>query len=182
MPNGEPVRPLDLLSPTESYDALRATFAAWVERWLNEVGIPVRKTYLAFNVLISRANDQHDFDMWISGFSLTLYPAYLSTMFHSRYTSPRARNTAGYVSREYDALVDEFLGEADDMGRARTLAFRLQDMLARDLPWIPLFETPIVEAYRSDQVRFPTTRGLSGLQGARNLEMPGLISSVDPAQ
>ncbi|MEQ1756929.1 MAG: ABC transporter substrate-binding protein [Vicinamibacterales bacterium] len=182
MPDGQPVRPLNLLSPTESYDPLRATFAAWVERWLNEVGIPVRKNYLAFNVLISRANDQQDFDMWISGFTLTLYPAYLNTMFHSRYTSPRARNTAGYVSREYDALVDEFLGEADDMNRARTLALRLQEILARDLPWIPLFETPIVEAYRSDQVTFPTTRGLNGLQGARNNEMPGLIESVDLAQ
>lgn len=182
MPNGQPVRTIELLAPPESYDPLRATFAAWAERWLNEVGIPVKKTYLAFNVLMTRVNDQQDMDMWILGFSLTLYPSYLNSMFHSRYTPLRARNSAGYVSKEYDALVEEFLSEADDMVRARQLAFQLQEKLATDLPWLPLFETPVVEAYRSDQVIFPSTRGLGGIQRAQNGDMPGLIESIDLAQ
>jgi ABC-type transport system substrate-binding protein len=182
MPNGQPVRTIELLAPPESYDPLRATFAAWAERWLNEVGIPIRKTYLAFNVLMTRVNDQQEMDMWILGYSLTLYPSFLSSMFHSQYTSLRARNSAGYVSKEYDALVEEFLSEADDMVRARQLAFQLQEKLATDLPWLPLFETPVVEAYRSDQVIFPSTRGLGGIQRAQNGDMPGLIESIDLAQ
>ena len=179
LPTGELMKPIELLSPTESYDALRATFALWIERWANEIGIPIRKSFLPFNVLISRVSDRQDMDMWILGFTLGLYPAHLERFFHSRYTGPRARNSAGYVSAEYDTLVEEFLAEADDMDRARTLAFRLQELLARDLPWVPLFDTPIVEAYRSDQVLFPTTRGLAGLQGAQNTYSPGLIEHVE---
>ena len=182
MPNGQPVRTIELLAPPESYDPLRATFAAWAERWLNEVGIPIKKTYIAFNVLMSRVNDQQDMDMWISGYSLSLYPSFLESMFHSRYTSLRARNQTGYVNKEYDALAEQFLSEADDMSRAKQLAFQLQEKLATELPWVTLFETPVVEAYRSDQLTFPSTRGLGGIQRARNGEMPGLIESIDLAQ
>jgi ABC-type transport system substrate-binding protein len=164
MPDGTPVRPLELLAPTESYDAMRSAFATWTARWLNEVGIPVRTVPLAFNVLVSRTGDQQDMDMWILGFALPRYPTYLQAFFHSTYSGLRGRNAGGYSSPEYDRLADAFLEEADDMVRAKELAFQLQDLLNRDAPWIPLFDTPLVEAYRSDQVRYPATNMIGGLQ------------------
>jgi len=175
MPNGELMREIELLTPTESYDAMRSTFGLWAERWISEIGIPVRRLPLAFNVLIDRVSDQQDMDMWILGYSLTPYPLHLNAFFHSDYAGLRGLNTAGYVSAEYDALLDEFLREADDIDHAVELAYELQAMLARDLPWIPLFDTPIIEAYRSDSVVFPTTRGLSGIQRA---PVPAFIDSV----
>ena len=175
MPDGEPMRPLELLTPTDTYDAMRSTFGLWAERWINDVGIPVQRIPLAFNVLIDRVQDQQDMDMWILGYSLTPYPSHLNNFFHSDYRGPRQRNTSGYASPEYDALVDEFLQEADDLDRAAALADELQVMLARDLPWIPLFDTPIIEAYRSDSIEFATTRGMNGIQGS---PVYGLIDSV----
>ena len=175
LPNGKPVPPLELLTPTEAYDALRSTFGLWVERWLREVGIPVRRVTLAFNALTDRVYDEQNMDMWILGFSLDPYPSHLHNFFHSRYRALRLRNASGYASPEYDALADEFVGEVNDLDHAKELAFRLQEMLAHDLPYLPLFETPIVEGYRSDRLRFPTTRTLDGLQGA---PIPGLLDSV----
>jgi ABC-type transport system substrate-binding protein len=179
LPSGEPVQPLELLTPTEAYDAMRAAFGTWVERWLNEVGIPVRARQTAFNMLMSRVNDRQDTDFWILGFTLTPYPTFLSNFFHSRYAQPRGRNTAGYMNPAYDKLVDSFVEEADDMARARALAFELQEVLNRDVPWIPLFDTPIVEAYRSDQVVFPTTTVMGGIQGAPRI---GFVNAVALAQ
>ena len=164
LPTGQPLAPLELLGPGDAYDPLRATFAAWIERWLTEVGIPVRPNLTAFNVVSERVFERQDFDMWILGWSLTPYPSYLNAFFHSRYTSLNGHNAQGYANPEYDRLVEEFLQEADDMERARGLAARLQEFLARDLPYVVLFDTPIVEAYRTDRVRFPTTRGLGGIQ------------------
>jgi peptide/nickel transport system substrate-binding protein len=164
LPGGRPVRPLELLGPGDAYDPLRATFALWIERWLNEVGIPVRPNLTAFNVVAERVFERQDFDMWILGWSLGIYPSYLHAFFHSRYTGLRGHNAQGYASPEYDRLVEAFLAETDDMERARTLAHGLQQFLARDLPYIVLFDTPIVEAYRSDRLRFPTTDVLGGLQ------------------
>jgi ABC-type transport system substrate-binding protein len=182
LPNGEAVKPIELLGPNESYDALRTTFASWTERWLNEVGIPVHKTLTAFNVLSDRVFEQQDMDMWISGWTVEIYPGYLNTFFDSRYTGRRGQNAGGYVNAEYDKLVEEFLAEADDMNHAKSLAFRLQDYLARDLPYVPLFNTPIVEAYRSDHVRFPTTHGVGGLQGVQNNDKPGFVEAVQVLQ
>jgi peptide/nickel transport system substrate-binding protein len=164
LPGGRPVRPLELLGPGDAYDPLRATFALWIERWLNEVGIPVRPNLTAFNVVGERVFERQDFDMWILGWSLGIYPSYLNAFFHSRYTGLRGHNAQGYSNPRYDALVEEFLQETDDMERARDLGFRLQEFLARDLPYLVLFDTPIVEAYRADRVRYPTAEVLGGLQ------------------
>jgi peptide/nickel transport system substrate-binding protein len=92
---GQPVAPLELLGPGEAYDPLRATFASWTERWLNEVGIPVRPVLTAFNAVSDRVFDRQDFDMYILGWSLTIYPSYLESFFHSRYTGLRGHNAAG---------------------------------------------------------------------------------------
>jgi len=163
-PNGQLVPELELLGPGDAYDPLRATFGSWIERWLNEVGIPVRANLTAFNVVSDRVIEQQDFDLWILGWSLNPYPSHLESFFHSRHTGLNDLNAQGYENPAYDEAVDAFLQESRDMNRARTLALELQEMLARDLPYVVLFDTPIVEAYRSDRVRFPTTEGLGGIQ------------------
>jgi peptide/nickel transport system substrate-binding protein len=178
MPDGTPVRPLELICPTDAYDARRAAFAAWTARWMNEVGIPVRTVPLAFNVLLGRT-DQQDMDMWILGFELTRYPTYLQSFFHSRYSGLRGHNAGGYSSAEYDRLADAFLEEVDDLVRAKELAFQLQETLNRDLPWIPLFSAPLIEAYRSDQVRYPFTSMIGGLQRE---PWSGFIDAVELVQ
>jgi ABC-type transport system substrate-binding protein len=178
LPGGAPVQPLELIGPGEAYDPLRATFASWIERWLNEVGIPVRNNLSSFNVVVERVTDRQDFDMFILGWSLTVYPEYLNNFFHSRYSGPRGLNAQGYQNPEYDRLVEEFLSEADDMERSRQMAFNLQEYLARDLPYVVLFDTPLVEAYRSDRVRYPTTEGLGGIQGIQLRGRAGFIHAV----
>jgi ABC-type transport system substrate-binding protein len=170
LPDGQPLRDLELLGPGDAYDPLRATFASWIERWLNEAGIPIKPNLTAFNVVSERVFERQDFDLWILGWSLSPYPSYLNGMFHSRYTGLNGHNAQGYANPEYDRMVEAFLEEADDLDKARTLAHQLQEFLARDLPYIILFDTPIVEAYRSDHLRFPTTRGIGGIQ---NQLLPG---------
>jgi ABC-type transport system substrate-binding protein len=84
------------------------------------------------------------------------------------------------VSPEFDRLADQFLAEADDLANAQRLAHEIQEFLARDVPWLPLFNDSILEAYRSDRVHFSTTRGLGGLSGFSS--RPGLIDSADLEQ
>jgi ABC-type transport system substrate-binding protein len=178
LPGGQPVRPIELIGPGEAYDPMRAAFASWIERWLNEVGIPIRNNLSAFNVVSDRVFDTQNFDMFILGWSLTIYPSYLDGFFHSRYSDLRGQNAMGYNNPEYDKLVDTFLQESDDMNRARAMAFELQNFLARDLPYLVLFDTPLAEAYRSDRVRYPSTEGLGGLQGVHQRDRAGFIHAV----
>jgi ABC-type transport system substrate-binding protein len=174
MPNGEPMRQLNMLAPSAGYDPLRSTFAIWIERWLNDVGIPVRANLTGFNIIVETINDPEAFDMFILGWSLTLYPDYLESFFHSRHTVEGGLNRGGYSNPEFDALADGLLEETN-LEEARQKVFRMQEFLADDLPYVVLFTTPILEAYRSDRLEFPYTEVLDGIQDQNGLTTTVLI-------
>ena len=168
MPNGDPVPAMSLIAPSAGYDPLRSTFAIWIERWLNEVGIPLRADLTGFNLIVEKVFNQQDFDMWILGWGLTLFPDYLEAFFHSRHSELEGRNAGGYSNPDFDRLADGLLSETE-LAEAQRQVFRLQEFLADDLPYVVLFTTPIVETFRSDRIEFPYTDNLGGLQQASGL-------------
>lgn len=163
LPSGQPLPQMELLSPSAGYDPLRATAAIWIERWLNEAGIPVRANLTGFNVIVAKVFQKQDFDMWILGWDLTVFPDYLASFFQSRNGEAGDFNAGGYANAEVDALTDQLLA-ATEMARARDVALRLQEILAEEAPYVLLFTTPVLEAYRSDRVEFPYRQVLGGIQ------------------
>ena len=172
MPDGEPVPAMEVLAPSPGYDPLRSTFAIWIERWLNEMGIPLRANLTGFNVIVEKVFDQQDFDMWILGWALSAFPDYLESFFHSKHANLEGHNPGGYSNPEFDRLADQLLAETD-LDAARRQVFEMQAFLAEDLPYVVLFDTPIVETYRSDRIEFPYTETWGGLQSA--VGMPSLV-------
>lgn len=168
MPDGEPIPEMEILAPSPGYDPLRSTFAIWIERWLNDVGIPTRAKLTDFNVIVEKIRDPQGFDMWILGWSLTSFPDYLEAFFHSRHGEGDGLNRGGYSNPEFDALAEELLIETN-LDAARGQVFRMQEFLADDLPYVVLFTTPILETYRDDRVDFPYTETLGGLQSTSGL-------------
>ena len=173
MPNGEPVPSIEVLAPSPGYDPLRSTFAIWIERWLNEVGIPLRANLTGFNVIVDKVFNQQDFDMWILGWGLSAFPDYLEAFFHSRHSGLEGHNAGGYNNPDFDRLADALLAETD-LETARQQVFEMQAFIADDLPYVVLFDTPIVETFRSDRVEFPYTDTWGGLQSASG--MPTLVN------
>ena len=172
MPNGDPVPAMEVLAPSPGYDPLRSTFAIWIERWLNEVGIPVRANLTGFNVIVEKVFDQQDFDMWILGWGLSAFPDYLESFFHSRHSQLEGQNPGGYSNPEFDRMADQLLAETD-LEAARQQVFEMQAFLAEDLPYVVLFDTPIIETYRSERIEFPFTKTWGGLQSSAG--MPSLV-------
>ena len=168
MPNGESVPDIEVLAPSPGYDPLRSTFAIWIERWLNEIGIPLRANLTGFNVIVERVFDQQDFDMWILGWGLSPFPDYLESFFHSRYSQLEGHNPGGYSNPEFDQLADQLLAETD-LEAAKRQVFEMQAFLAEDLPYVVLFDTPIIETYQSDRIEFPYTESWGGLQGVSGM-------------
>ena len=173
MPSGEPVPEMEVMAPSAGYDPLRSTFAIWIERWLSEVGIPLRANLTGFNVIVDKVFNQQDFDMWILGWGLNPFPDYLEAFFHSRHSELEGYNPGGYNNPEFDRLADDLLAETD-LESARRQVFEMQAFLAEDLPYVVLFDTPIVETYRSERIEFPYTETWGGLQSASG--MPGLVN------
>jgi len=163
MPDGKPVPELQLWAPSAGYDPLRSTFAIWIETWLREFGIPVTANLAGFNVLVPRIFSEQDFDMYILGWSLGLFPDYLRDFFHSEQAVLDGNNAAGYINPEFDALADQLL-TCDTLDSCKEIANQVQLMLATEVPYVLLFDTGIVEAYNSANIEFPYTQTLSGLQ------------------
>ncbi len=163
MPNGQPVQPFEMLAPAPGYDPLRATFALWIERWAQEIGIPLRARLTDFNTISTKAYDEQDFDMFMLGWSLSLYPDHIYYFFHSSQAGPGGFNAGGYNNPEFDRIAEALL-DAKTLEEARELAFKAQEYLARDVPYIVLFDTPVMEAYRRDQIQYQFTQVLGGLQ------------------
>ncbi len=179
MPDGSPVPEMTLLAPSAGYDPMRSTFAIWVDRWLNDIGIPVRAHLTGFNVIVDALFSDdvaEDLDMWILGWGLSIFPDYLENFFHSRH-SPEigdGYNWGGYANNQFDDLAIGLLSETTIDG-ARDKAFQLQEFLAEDLPYVPLFTTPKLDAYRPSRVEFPYTSVLGGLEQLGGMQQEALI-------
>lgn len=167
LPDGRYCPELELLAPSAGYDPLRATFALYIEQWCRELAIPVKAHLTGFNEIVNKvwAPDGFDFDIYMLGWSLgnPAFPDYLYYFWHSSQDVPDGFNTPGYRNPEYDRLAEAFLA-AKSVEEARPLVFRMQELLAEDVPYVILFDSPIKEAFRADAIVFPYTEVLGGIQ------------------
>lgn len=164
----------NFIYPNSAYDPRRALFGVQTEKWVNQIGIPVRGVPTGFNVIVTKVFDEQDFDVWSLGWSLggLTPPDYLESFFHTRHTELGDDNPQGYSNPEVDALLDEFL-KTLDLNKARNLVFKIQEILLFESPYVPLFDTAIVDAWRDDKVVYPfveRTQGIVGMGG-----MPALV-------
>jgi peptide/nickel transport system substrate-binding protein len=169
---GNPVQPFELLAPHQGYDPLRATFALHIEERLNKIGIPVKVNLTGFNTIVSRVFDEQKFDAWILGWGLGgKFPSYLVSFFHSENSGLGGQNPQGYNNPEFDKIADEFRA-ACELAKLKELAFKMQEMLSEELPYVPLFNAPLFEAYRADALvgeHMPYEKVLDGIQGVNGL-------------
>jgi peptide/nickel transport system substrate-binding protein len=175
-PDGEPVGQLELITPTASYDPLRATFANYISGVSQEMGIDIVAIPTDFNKIVNDVfaldeenNYTSPFDMFILGYSLG-NPAFPS--FHcSFFCTGGDSNNTQYTNEEFDAAADAF-DAAQSEEDAFAAMWEMERLIARDKPHIPLFDTGILEFY-NNRVQYPFTETLSGLQF-----LSGLQSSV----
>lgn len=163
MPDGTAVPPLVMPAPSPGYDPLRSTFAIWIETWLNEFGIPLEAKLAGFNVIVPIIFTEQNFDMYILGWSLGIFPDYLRDFFAEEQAAQDGNNAGGYVNPEVEARLNEIL-TCETFDTCKAIANELQVILATELPYVLLFDTGIIEAYRSASVEYPFTKALSGLQ------------------
>jgi peptide/nickel transport system substrate-binding protein len=130
---------------------------------LQAVGIAVRLELEPSDGWYKRMMERHDFDMVLLGGNQGPDPESLNLRFGSQGLGSQIM---GYESAELDAAVAEGGRQADLSRRARAY-FRVQEILARDLPIAPLAESIRVVVCR---------RGVTGLSQA---EGRGLVPPHD---
>ena len=168
-PDGEPVPQLELITPTPSYDPLRATFGNYISGVAQEMGIPIVAIPTDFNKIVADvfATDPEDptvytspFDMYILGYSLG-NPAF-PTFHCSFFCTDGDSNNTQYSNPDYDAAAERF-ASATTQEEAYEAMWEMERIIARDKPHITLFDTGILE-FHNNRVTYPFTETLYGLQ------------------
>lgn len=173
-PDGTPVEPMELLAPGPGYDPLRATYSLFIANWANDLGIPLRAEPTGFSVIVDRVFGPVDWDMYILGWGLTIFPDYVADFFDSRADSATAGgfNIPGYANPDFDRMADELKAETD-INQAAAIVRRMDAVLGQDVPYVVLFTTPVLETFRNT-LEFPSTVTLDGLQNFQGL--PGAVN------
>ena len=166
-PDGEAIPQLKLVTPTASYDPLRATFGNYISGVAQEMGIDLVAIPTDFNKIVADVfaldddnNYTSPFDMFILGYSLgnAAFPTFHCSFFCTGGDS----NNTQYSNEDYDAAAAEF-DAAQTQEEAYAAMWEMERLIARDKPHVPLFDTGILEFY-NDRVAYPFTDSLSGLQ------------------
>lgn len=150
LPNGQPMSQITILTPPADYDPQRAMVGMMVQEWLREAGIPAVSRPMAFGSLIEQVKVRHDFDAFVLGYgNLSLDPDYLRNFFLSSNDKPQGWNMSGYRNPEFDRIAEQS-ADSMDVEKRRELIYEMQKIIARDVPYVPLYDPQLVEAVRSD--------------------------------
>ena len=170
-PDGNPIEQLELITPTASYDPLRAAFGNYISGAALELGIPIVAIPTEFNTIIQQVyvpNEQGEltYDMFILGWSLgnPALPTFHESFFGGNNLTVvnDGNNNTGYDNQEFNNLVQQF-NQTQSTEEAYEVLWQMEQNLAENLPYITLFDTGILEFY-NNRVTYPFTETLSGLQ------------------
>ena len=166
-PDGELVGQIEMITPTASYDPLRAQFASYISGVAQQMGIDLVAIPTDFTKIVSDVfalDDENNytspFDMFILGYSLgqAAFPTFHCSFFCTGGDS----NNTQYSSEEFDGFAATF-DAAQTQEEAYTAMWEMERLIAKDKPHVPLFDTGILEFY-NNRVQYPFTETLSGLQ------------------
>lgn len=116
-------------------------YAGVIQNYLKNVGIPVSIETAEINTLfdeLRRGNFQIFYGQWVGG---NQDPIFFKDLFATSEipTETRAsRNRSRYSNKELDALIDEAVNTFD-RDKAKLLYARIQEIVSRDVPVLPLW-------------------------------------------
>ena len=185
MYDGATVGHIEILAPGPGYDPLRATYSLIIAQSLQDLGFDARALPTDFGVIVDKvftptAEGTLDFQMYILGYSLgnPALPTYHEAFWAGKNDTLGPNygdNATGYNNPEFNALIEEF-NQAQTTEDAFDIMWQLEDIFFVDKPFILLFDTGIIEAYRSASITFPFTDTLSGLQFGNGFS--GLVTAA----
>ena len=151
LPDGSEMKRLTILTPPADYDPQRAMAGIMIQEWLKMLGIRATARPMPLGSLIQQVKTRQDFDLFVLGYgNLSLDPDYLRNFFISKNNRAKGWNTSGYSNPRFDRIAN---ASADAMNREkrRQLIWKMQEILMRDLPWLPLYTPKLAEGVREDR-------------------------------
>jgi ABC-type transport system substrate-binding protein len=142
---GGPLK-FSILTPPKDYDPIRADAGIMISKNLKSIGLNIDSAPTSFDTIVTQAFVTFEFDMYILGWGVGLFPEfYLRTFFGCG----GGNNAPGYCNPEYDALMDKMDVEIDTAKRQQIIK-DATGLLVEDLPYDVLYYRQNIEGYRKD--------------------------------
>lgn len=163
---GAPPAPLTILTAGDSYDPARPQYVAEIADTLGLLGFDVRPVVTDFDTVVDLAFSEPDegprqYDMYFLGW--TLGSPTLPDYYRPLFAPDGLMNNTGYNNTSFNESLTAYESSAT-LEQAREHLWAMEHTLADDLPYLLLYTTEIVEAYRSDRVQFGIQGNIGGIQ------------------
>lgn len=165
--DGQNPQPLTILTSGDAYDPARPDYVAHIAATLSLLGFDVRPVETDFDSVVDLAftpdkDGAFQYDMYLLGWTLG-NPAHPS--FYRPFFAPDGEmNNTGYSSEALNQALTDY-ETAATLSEAREALWEMEHILSADLPYLVLYNSQLVEAYRSDRVAFGIGESLGGIQG-----------------
>ncbi len=147
---GKPLPDMKIFTPTYEVAPTSAEIGKMIADSCQKVGLPVKPEPMDFNVMLDKI-DIGEFDMYCLAWSLSKNPTHLYNFFHSSMDVEAGYNRPGIRNPELDKVLEE-LWYAGDLKTVQSGADKAQLILAREMPYVPLYSRPYIDAFRKDMV------------------------------
>jgi peptide/nickel transport system substrate-binding protein len=139
---------------TRTSDQNSIDAAPYVQAWLKDVGVEVQIKPVSSTKLTSIIEDG-DYEMFHWGWYPNPDPNYILNIFTCGERAPEpgiyGNNDSYYCDPGYDKLYDETLNVTDPAERVKVVQ-EAQAQLYNDAPYVMLYYSQVLEAYRTDRV------------------------------
>jgi len=130
---------------TTSGNALRETAQQVIQQQMEQVGITLRINNSSAETYFGERTPKGDFEMGEWAWSATPDPS-ITTLFGANQVPPNGQNYYRYRNEEVTRLLEQADVTVDQQERAR-LTRRAQELMAEDVPLVPLYQRPEIYAY-----------------------------------
>ncbi|ABG03839.1 extracellular solute-binding protein, family 5 [Rubrobacter xylanophilus DSM 9941] len=130
---------------TTSGNALRETAQQVIQQQMEQVGITLRINNSSAETYFGERTPEGDFEMGEWAWSATPDPS-ITTLFGANQVPPNGQNYYRYRNEEVTRLLEQADITVDQQERAR-LTRRAQELMAEDVPLVPLYQRPEIYAY-----------------------------------
>jgi peptide/nickel transport system substrate-binding protein len=134
---------------TLDWDTISVDAGDVIEQMLRQIGIRMKAIPISDEVLYDNLDLEHTYEVYEMSHGYTPYPGLLYDRFHSDQIMDYGGNYPGWSNAEFDALVDQANAEVNFDTRKEFL-WEAQEILAEELPYIPLFTSDDVHAIRKE--------------------------------
>lgn len=134
---------------TLDWDTISVDAGDVIEQMLRDIGIRMKAIPISDEVLYDNLDLVHDYEVYEMSGGYDPYPSHMTPRFHSSEIMDYGANDMAYNNPAVDALLDQANAELDFEDRVEIL-WEVQDLIAEDLPYIPLFTSDDVHAIRKE--------------------------------